>query len=194
MHHMGKRATGIAGALALALGGAVPALAAPRRYASGDYAGRVSQAIPLAYRGSIGFSIRSGVLTALRYQVTMVCGKLLMAQVSSPPSRLRVAVRRDGSFSYAGRVGGAVVRLRGTVRGRRARGTFFESFHTATNYSCTMYAAAPFGAGLGRGDGGAVTGTGQPLPTSVGVGTVTGVLGGTGVSVPTVAPPTSATP
>jgi len=140
----------IATGVSLALLGSVPAAAGSLRpFASGDYAGRVTQAIPRSYAGSIGFSIRSGVLTALRFKVTMVCGKILLTEVTSPPSSLHVPVRRDGTFSYAGTVAGTLVRLRGSLHGKKARGTFFESFHTTKAFACTMYAAAPFGAGWG---------------------------------------------
>lgn len=180
---MGKRATVIATGMSLALLTAVPAASAsPRSYANGDYAGRVAQSIPRFYAGSIGFSIRSGALTALRFKVTMVCGKILLTEVTSPPSSLHVRVHRDGTFSYSGTAGGAMVKLSGSLHGRKARGSFFESFHTTRTYMCTMYAAAPFGAGWGKAGGSGSAGSGGlgsggGSGTLPGVGTVTGVTG-----------------
>lgn len=149
MDIMRRWAAGISVSAALALVAVTPAWAATLRYAGGDYVGKVSQMIPQRFTGSIGFSIRRGVLTALRFKVKMVCGRLLLAQVASPPTALRVRVRRDGTFSYAGTIGGARLRIHGSVRGRRATGVFFESFHTTARYACTMYAPASFRARRG---------------------------------------------
>lgn len=139
------------------VGAATPALAAThtrahlrahkRPYVTGSYVGKVSQSVPQAYSGWIGFQVRAGRLTRLQFKVTMVCGKLLMTQVQSPPNTLQVKLARDGSFSYAGALGGAVIHLQGKVHGRGASGTFFESFATTPQFSCTMYQPAPFGAG-----------------------------------------------
>lgn len=137
-------ACGVAMALGLA---ASPAGALAPRYSSGAYTGSVSQSVPQAYAGSIGFRIRAGFISKLQFKVTMVCGKLLVAQVQSPPSDLRVRVGADGTFSYAGTVSGTLVKLVGKVHNRNASGTFFESFHTSPANVCTMFAPAPFGAG-----------------------------------------------
>lgn len=146
-------AMGIAGVLCAALALAVsPALAAKRRlarheYSAGSYLGQVSQSVPQAYSGTIGFSIRSGKLSNLHFKVTMACGTL-MAQVASPPSSLRVKIARDGTFSYSRTVGGTHVELRGRVHGGRVAGRFFESFHMSALDLCTMYRPAAFGAGV----------------------------------------------
>ncbi len=147
----------IAGTLLAALALAcTPALAAgkssahtsKRSYFNGAYAGTVNQSIPQAYRGAIGFTVHAGVLSGLHFTVTMVCGKLLLAQVQSPPTSLHVRVSRAGDFAYTGSVAGAQVDLEGRIRGGHASGTFFESFHTSAVNVCTMYSPAPFGAGL----------------------------------------------
>lgn len=174
---MGKRrATVIATAVSAALLGGVPsAWASPRTYATGVYAGAVTQAIPRSYTGSIGFSIRSGALTALHFNVSMVCGTTLLTEVTSPPSSVHVPVHRDGSFSYSRTVAGTLVKLSGSLHGKKARGTFFESFHTTNAYTCTMYAAAPFRAGWGSSKSGSGSSSGTGSGTLPGVGTVTGV-------------------
>jgi hypothetical protein len=166
---MRRWATKLAGAAVVTLAAtaaiATGAWARAPRFAAGQYTGRVSQVIPKPFSGLIGFTIRGGVLTGLHFKVEMVCGRLLLAQVASPPSRLRVRVRHDGAFSYAGRAGGALVRLHGIVRGRSATGTFFESFHTTPTYGCTMFAPAPFGAAAGP-----ATAPGGGSGTGIGVG------------------------
>jgi len=126
---------------------APPALAARRAYVAGAYAGRVRQSIPHTYTGSIGFDIHGSILTNLHFRVDMVCGKFLLAQVTSPPSPVHVKVNPAGAFAYSGTMRGAHVDLRGKLQGRSAKGTFFESFHTSPQNACTMYRPAPFGAG-----------------------------------------------
>jgi hypothetical protein len=155
---MVKGAIGIALAFVAALAlAASPALASKRAttpasskrpYTSGAYAGTVTQSIPQAYQGTIVFSIRPGVLSNLHFKVTMVCGTLLLAQVQSPPSPLQIKIAQDGGFAYAGTVAGTQVDLQGKLHGGHVTGTFFESFHTSPQNVCTMYAPAPFGAGL----------------------------------------------
>lgn len=134
--------------------GAAPALGARRAhlrsaahpYLTGPYLGKVNQSVPQAYSGWIGFQIRSGALSRLQFKVTMVCGKLLMTEVQSPPNSVQIRLARDGSFSYVGTVAGAEVHLQGQVHGHSASGTFFESFRTTPQFACTMYQPAPFGA------------------------------------------------
>ena len=146
---MGIRKAPLSACLAASWLGLVapPALAAGRAYVGGVYSSTVRQTVPRSYEGTISFRIHDRKLTKLRFTVTMVCAKVLIAQVQSPPSALEIPVARDGSFSYTGTVSGTTVQLQGALRGHRARGMFFESFRTAPGHTCTMLTPAPFGTG-----------------------------------------------
>jgi hypothetical protein len=128
--------------------GAPSALASPRAYAAGAYTATVRQTVPRSYAGKISFRIHGNRLGHLRFSVTMVCAKVLIAQVQSPPSALKIKIARNGHFSYVGTVAGTMVRLHGRLRGHRATGMFFESFRTAPGNRCTMLAPAPFNTGV----------------------------------------------
>jgi hypothetical protein len=127
---------------------AAPALASRLAYAAGAYTAKVKQTVPRVYSGAIGFRVHHGKLTNLRFTVTMVCARVLIAQVQSPPSTIAVSIAPNGSFSYSGVVSGTSIQLHGAFHGRNVHGKFFESFHTGAGSSCTMLAPAPFGTRL----------------------------------------------
>lgn len=123
---------------------AAPALASKPAYRGGLYTGTVSQLVPKPYAGTISFKVHKGRLTKLTFNVTMVCAKVLIAQVQSPPSSIAVSVTRNGTFSYSGTVSGTDLQLQGAFHGNRVHGSFFESFQTSPGSTCTMLAPAQF--------------------------------------------------
>ncbi len=127
---------------AISLGLAAPTLARP--YVNGVYSGTVRQAVPHSYAGTITFHVHGHKLTGLRFSVTMVCSRALIAQVQAPTSTLKIKVTKKGKFLYTGTVAGTKLKLRGKVHGHKASGTFFESFRTAPGHHCSMLAPAPF--------------------------------------------------
>lgn len=119
-----------------------PGSPAPRPNVAGTYNGRVDQVQPKPYTGHIHFVVKHGELTGLRFRVGTLCGVAWAVAKDQPPN-FSVKVSSTGAFSYDRTVGGRQIKLKGTLKHNKARGTFFTAF-TAGQNTCTMGKPASF--------------------------------------------------
>jgi hypothetical protein len=110
---------------------------------SGTYNGRISQLMPQAYTGHIHFVVRQGKITDLRFTAGTMCGAMWAIDKDHAVPDFPVALDSTGAFSYQGTVAGRAIRIRGTIIGNRALGTFFQAF-SSSGLACTMGQAAAF--------------------------------------------------
>lgn len=146
MVRMGRVLSALVAAIACAgtLGApALAALPAQRPNLAGTYNGQINQLQPKAYTGHIHFVVSHGRLSGLRFSTGTLCGLVWVVDTDHNLGTLSMRVGSDGAFSYQGTVAGRQIRLRGTFKGKRARGTFFTAFPWGQS-TCTMGEAASF--------------------------------------------------
>ena len=116
---------------------------ASRANFSGTYNGQIDQRLPKAYTGHIHFVVSHGKITGLRFTAGALCGVIWVVVKDHKLPTFPLKVKSNGAFSYKGTVAGRLLRLRGTLRGNRAHGTFFQAFAWGQS-TCTMGQPAAF--------------------------------------------------